>query len=76
MRGEWINRHLNSATETFSKLIVTPADIALLLDKIEADQTLVHAAYYTDDECISRIADLVAAGDDMHLNPKVAVAGA
>ena len=59
-RGEWINRHVDSVAQTFSKLVVTSADITLLLDKIEADQTLVHAAYYTDDECIARIADWIA----------------
>lgn len=57
MRGEWINRHLGSVAQTFSKLLVTSADVTGLLRKIEADQTLVHAAYYTDDECIARIAD-------------------
>jgi hypothetical protein len=31
-----------------------------LLRTIEEDQTLVHAAYYTDDECIARIADWIA----------------
>ena len=59
-RGDWIDRHLGDATQTFSKLIVTSADIALLLRGIEADQKLVHAAYYTDDECIERIADWIA----------------
>lgn len=31
---------------------------------IWADQSLVHAAYYSDDECIDRIADWIAGGDD------------
>jgi len=60
MRGAWIDRHVSGATETFSKLVVTSADIDLLLRAIEADQSLVHAAYYTDDECIARIADWIA----------------
>jgi hypothetical protein len=60
MRGAWIDRHVGSATETFSKLVVTSADIDLLLRAIEADQSLVHAAYYTDDECIARVADWIA----------------
>jgi hypothetical protein len=64
-RGAWIDRHLNDVAQTFSKLVVTSADIALLLRAIEADETLVHAAYYTDDECIVRIADWIAAEDDM-----------
>jgi len=46
-------------------LIVTSADIIMLQHAIEADQTLVHAAYYTDDECIARIADWIAAKDDV-----------
>jgi hypothetical protein len=59
-RGAWIDRHLNNVAQTFSKLVVTSADITLLLRTIEADQSLVHAAYYTDDECIARIADWIA----------------
>ena len=65
MRGAWIDRHLNDVAQTFSKLVVTSADIGLLLRAIEADQTLVHAAYYSDDECIARIADWIAANDDL-----------
>ena len=67
MRGAWIDRHLNDVAQTFSKLVVTSADMILLLRAIEADQTLVHAAYYTDDESIARIADWIAAED----NPRV-----
>jgi hypothetical protein len=59
-RGDWVRRHLEDVSETFSKLVVTSADIKLLLCSIEADQTLVHAAYYMDDECIARIADWIA----------------
>jgi len=44
----------------------------LLLDKIEADQTLVHAACYTDDECIARIADWIAAKDGLLPNAAIA----
>lgn len=64
MRGAWIDRHLNDVAQTLSKLVVTSADITLLLRAIEADQTLVHAAYYTDDECVARIADWIAGKDD------------
>jgi len=71
-RGEWINRHVDSVAQTFSKLVVTSADITLLLDKIEADQTLVHAACYTDDECIARIADWIAAKDGLLPNAAIA----
>jgi hypothetical protein len=71
-RGAWIYRHLNDIAQTFSKLVVTPADITLLLRAIEADRTLVHAAYYTDDECIARIADWIAAEDSMRSNAAIA----
>jgi hypothetical protein len=71
-RGAWIDRHLNNITETFSKLVVTSADITLLQHAIEADQTLVHAIYYTDDECIARIADWIAAKDDLPSNAIIA----
>ncbi len=60
-RSAWIVRHLGGdVSQTFSKLTVTAADITSLLRTVEEDQTLVHAAYYTDDECIARIADWIA----------------
>jgi hypothetical protein len=64
MRNAWISRHFSDVSETFSKAMITAAEISSLLDAIEADQTLVHAAYYTDDECIARIADWIAGLDD------------
>jgi rRNA maturation endonuclease Nob1 len=60
MRNAWIGRHFGDVTQTFSKVVVTAADITLLLRTVEADQSLVHAAYYTDDECIQRIANWIA----------------
>jgi hypothetical protein len=71
-RGTWIYRHLNNVAQTFSKLVVTSADITMLQHAIEADQTLVHAAYYTDDECIARIAEWIAAKDDAPSSASVA----
>jgi hypothetical protein len=59
-RKAWIARHLGGVSETFSKLTVSGADMTSLLRTVEEDQTLVHAAYYTDDECIVRIADWIA----------------
>jgi hypothetical protein len=59
-RGAWVSRHIGDVSLTFSRLVVTAADITSLLCTIEDDQTLVHAAYYTDDECIARIADWIA----------------
>jgi hypothetical protein len=61
-REAWIVRHLGDVSQTFSNLAVTAADINLLLRAIAEDKTLVHAAYYTDDECIARIAEWIAGG--------------
>lgn len=59
-RSAWIARHLGEISQSFSKLAITAADISSLLRTVEEDQTLVHGAYYTDDECIARIADWIA----------------
>jgi hypothetical protein len=59
VRNDWVNRNLGHVSQAFSKFVVTEADISSLLRKIEADQSLVHAAYYTDGECIARIANWI-----------------
>jgi len=59
-RSAWISRHFGNVSQTFAKMTVTAADISSLLRIVEADETLVHGAYYTDDECIDRIADWIA----------------
>jgi hypothetical protein len=59
-RDAWIGRNLSSVSETFSKLVMTVADLEALLRTVEHDLSLVHAAYYTDDECIERIARWIA----------------
>jgi hypothetical protein len=59
-RSAWLARHLGDVSQTFSKLAVNAADLTALLRTVEEDQTLVHGAYYTDDECIGRIADWIA----------------
>jgi len=59
-REEWIKRNFGAVTETFSKLAVTASDLSSLLKTVETDLSLVHATYYTDDECIERIADWIA----------------
>ena len=59
-RNAWIARHLGGVSRTFAKMVISPADLSLLLATIEQDQSLIHAAYYTDDECIVRIADWIA----------------
>jgi hypothetical protein len=65
-RSAGIENLMEYVSQTFSKVAISPVDISALLQTIEADQTLVHAAYYTDDQCIARIADWLAAEDDPH----------
>jgi hypothetical protein len=64
-RSAWITRHLGDISQTFAKMAIAAADISSLLHTIEQDQSLVHAAYYTDDGCIARIADWIAALEPM-----------
>jgi len=59
-RNAWVGRHLDGVAQTFARLVVSPADLSLLLATIEEDLSLIHAAYYTDDDCIARIADWIA----------------
>jgi hypothetical protein len=59
-RSAWVARHLGDVSQTFAKLAVTASDTESLLRTIESDQTLLHAAYYTDDDCIARIADWIS----------------
>jgi hypothetical protein len=59
-RDEWIRRNFGDVTKTFSNFVVTASDLSSLLRMVETDLSLVHAAYYTDDECIWRIADWIA----------------
>jgi hypothetical protein len=59
-RGAWLLRQFGEASQTFSKLVLTHADVTALLQKIESDQSLVHAAYYTEEDCIRQIAGWIA----------------
>lgn len=61
-RADWIEANLGDVTETFAKLAVSANDVSALLVAIEKDATLVHAAYYTDADCIERIVDWIAGG--------------
>ena len=63
-RNAWVGRHLDGVAQTFARLVVSPVDLSLLLATIEEDLSLIHAAYYTDDDCISRIADWIAGGGE------------
>lgn len=58
-RASSVGRQLDLATETLSNAALTSTDVTSLLQAIESDLSLVHAAYYTDDECIERIADWI-----------------
>jgi hypothetical protein len=60
MRNRWVTRILGDISNTFSSVTLTASDISSLLSKIADDPSLVHAAYYTDDRCIERIADWIA----------------
>jgi hypothetical protein len=72
-RDAWISHHIRTVTDTFSKLVVTPTDTTSLLQTIEADQSLVHAAYYTDDECIARIASWIADNEAMRTSETISL---
>ena len=63
-RSNWVSLHLSDVSLAFARIAITAADINSLLRTIEADQSLVHGAYYTDDDCIARIADWIAGIDD------------
>lgn len=59
-RSTWIQNQVGSASDLFSKLVLTATDVAAMLKQIEHDQSLVHASYYTDEDCIRRIAAWIA----------------
>jgi hypothetical protein len=60
MRSAWIDRYFGDLTKLFSQMVVTASDLSSLLHTVENDPSLVHAAYYTDEECIERIAGWIA----------------
>ncbi|MFA6204771.1 MAG: hypothetical protein WC689_01010 [Methylocystis sp.] len=60
LRNDWIERYLGGVSQTFSKMAVTTTDINALLRAISEDQSLVHSTYYSNDACISRIADWIS----------------
>ena len=59
-RDAWIVGYLGGVTQKLVTIVDTASDITSLLRDVEADQSLVHAAYYTDDECIAQVADWIA----------------
>lgn len=59
-RDIWLGQHFGEVTSTFSNLVVTASDVEALLRLVATDLSLVHAAYYRDDETIDRIARWIA----------------
>jgi hypothetical protein len=59
-RGLGIVRQIPKVTELFSATRSDMTDVITLLKEIEDDVTLLHAAYYTEDVCIHRIAKWIA----------------
>jgi hypothetical protein len=60
MRSNWVTRALGDISDALSSATLSAGDVSSLLRKIANDSSLVHAAYYTDDNCIGRIADWLA----------------
>jgi hypothetical protein len=61
-RGEWLGRHFGDVSQLFSQVVVSASDISELLKIVSKDLSLVHAAYYVDEECVERIAEWIATG--------------
>ena len=59
-RSNWFHRNFGEITQLLSKMALSAADISFLFQLIERDSSLVHGAYYTDDECVARIAEWIA----------------
>ena len=62
-RSNWFHRNFGEITQLLSKMALSAADISFLFQLIERDSSLVHGAYYTDDECVARIAEWIAGQD-------------
>ena len=59
-RNEGIGGRFGTVSNLLAKTTITSADLSSFLEEVERDLTLVHAAYYADDECINRIARWIA----------------
>lgn len=60
VRSHGIARHVGSAATVLTRIALSAEEISDLLGEIEADQTLVHAAYYQDERCLQQLADWLA----------------
>lgn len=59
-REEWLLRNFGNLSTTLSNLVLNASDLTTLQQSIETDPSLVHSAYYLDDETITHIADWIA----------------
>lgn len=59
-RDQVVASHLPTVSAMLAKTTVTSADLSAFMAEVEGNVTLVHAAYYTDDACIDRIARWIA----------------
>jgi hypothetical protein len=59
-RNKWAASYLGDVSQVLSKMVLSAADISFLIRLVEEDSSLVHASYYTDEECIDRIARWIA----------------
>jgi hypothetical protein len=64
-RRRWIELLLDNIEQTFANLVLTDAEIAKLLLRVEEDQSLVHAGYYAEEACIARIAEWISGPVDL-----------
>jgi hypothetical protein len=58
-RTNWFYRNFGEISELLSKMALSASDMSFLMRLIESDATLVHGTYYTDEDCIDRIADWI-----------------
>ncbi len=58
-RYEGLGKVFRSTADILSKMSITATDMQSVLQAMEADINLVHASYYTDDECLECIADWI-----------------
>jgi len=59
-RNDMIGAHIDMVSTLLAKDEIATGDLSALLREVETNLSLVHAAYYTDDECIERIARWIA----------------
>jgi hypothetical protein len=63
-REKGLGSSTSAITTALSSPDFDPFDFNALLKRIANDTSLIHAAYYTDDSCVERIADWLARSED------------